>query len=71
MQPNYKRSRCNYSKMQRAYSANNVQGILRALRYLSAEAEGAGLTELAIALEDAAVQCGRYLARTANRFDGT
>ena len=42
-----------------------------ALRYLSVEAEGAGLTELAIALEDAAVQCGRYLARTANRFDGT
>ncbi len=71
MQRNYKRSRCGYSKMQRANSANNVEGILMALRYLSVEAEGAGLTELAIALEDAAVQCGRYLARTANRFDGT
>jgi hypothetical protein len=71
VQPSYKRSRCGYSKMERADSANNVEGILMALRYLSVEAEGAGLTELAIALEDAAVQCGRYIARTANGFEGT
>jgi hypothetical protein len=42
-----------------------------ALRYLSHEAQGAGLTELAITLEDAAVQCGRDIARTVNGFEGT
>ena len=68
---NYKRSRCDYSKMGRDDSANNVEGIMIALRYLSVEAEGAGLTELVIALDDAAVRCGRYTARTAIRFDGT
>jgi hypothetical protein len=57
--------------MGRADSANNVEGIMMALRYLSVEAAGAGLTEHVIALEDASVQCGRYTARTANRFDGT
>jgi hypothetical protein len=35
----------------------NVAGILAALRYLSREAEGAGLTELAKALEEVELKC--------------
>ncbi len=35
----------------------NVQGILLALRYLSREAEGAGLIELAKTLEEAELKC--------------
>jgi hypothetical protein len=35
----------------------NVEGILAALRYLSREAEGAGLPELAKALEEAGSKC--------------
>lgn len=69
--PNYERSRGSYSKMERDGDANNVEGIQMALRYLSLEAEGAGLTELAITLEDAAVQCGRYIAGMASRYEGT
>jgi hypothetical protein len=40
----------------------NVEGILAALRYLSREAEGAGLRELAKALEEAELKCGRCTA---------
>ncbi len=40
-------------------SEASVQGILLALRYLSREAEGAGLKELAITLKEAEVKCGR------------
>jgi hypothetical protein len=57
--------------METAGDSHNVAGILMALRYLSHEAQGAGLTELAITLEDAAVQCGRYIARTVNGYEGT
>ena len=36
-----------------------VRGILLALRYLSREAEGAGLKELARTLEEAELKCDR------------
>ena len=36
-----------------------VRGILMALRYLSREAEGAGLKELAKTLEEAELKCDR------------
>jgi hypothetical protein len=38
---------------------SNVEGILAALRYLSREAEGAGLKELAKALAEAELKCDR------------
>jgi hypothetical protein len=37
----------------------HVEGILAALRYLSREAEDAGLTELARTLEEAGLKCDR------------
>lgn len=42
-----------------AMEDSNVKGILAALRYLSREAEGAGLEELAKALAEAELKCGR------------
>jgi len=36
-----------------------IRGILAALRYLSREAEGAGLKELARTLEEAELKCDR------------
>lgn len=39
----------------------NIRGILLALRYLSLEAEGAGLSELAEALEAEALKCNLYI----------
>ncbi len=71
VQPNYSRGKGCYSRMKSSGDANNLEGILMALHYLRHEAEGAGLTELAITLEDAAVQCGRYIAGTASSFKGT
>ena len=71
VRPNYRRGKGRYSRVETANDSNNVAGILMALRYLSHEAQGAGLTELAITLEDAAVQCGRYIARTVNGYEGT
>ena len=68
---NYRRGRSRYSRVETASDSSNVAGILMALRYLSHEAQGAGLTELAITLEDAAVQCGRYIARSVNGYEGT
>lgn len=38
----------------------NIKGILVALRYLSVEAAGAGLTELAITLDEAARKCAGH-----------
>jgi hypothetical protein len=38
---------------------SNIEGILAALRYLSREAEGAGLMELAKALAEAELKCAR------------
>ncbi len=37
----------------------SIRGILLALRYLSREAEGAGLKELARTLEEAELKCDR------------
>ncbi len=42
----------------------NVRGILLALRYLSREAEGAGLKELARTLAEAEFKCDRGAGRT-------
>jgi hypothetical protein len=38
---------------------DTIRGILAALRYLSREAEGAGLKELARTLEEAELKCDR------------
>jgi hypothetical protein len=45
---------------------NNVEGIFLALRYLSLEAEGAGLIELANTLEEAALKWDRSTTKIAN-----
>jgi hypothetical protein len=45
---------------------SNIEGILMALRYLSLEAEGAGLIELANTLEEAALKCDRSATKTLN-----
>jgi hypothetical protein len=45
--------------METAIEDGNVEGILAALRYLSREAEGAGLIELAKVLAEAELKCGR------------
>jgi hypothetical protein len=71
VRPNYRRGKGRYPRMETAGDTHNVAGILMALRYLSHEAQGAGLTELAITLEDAAVQCGRHIARAVNGYKGT
>jgi hypothetical protein len=42
----------------------NIRGILLAVRYLSIEAEGAGLIELASTLREAVKKCDRYIAKT-------
>ena len=47
-----------------ADNETNVRGILLALRYLTREAEGAGLIELARTLAEAELKCDR---RTDNR----
>lgn len=71
VRPNYKGSRNSFSRMETDYGGNNIEGILMALRYLCLEAEGAGLTDLAITLEDAAMQCDQYIAKSANGYEGT
>ncbi len=43
-----------------------IRGILLALRYLSREAEGAGLKELARMLEEAELKCDRGAYNTRN-----
>lgn len=60
--PSRKRSRGSYSRIGTTGDANNIEGIFMALRYLSLEAEGAGLTDLANTLETAALQYDRYIA---------
>ncbi len=69
--PNYKRNSDNYSRMETAGDTNNIAGIFMALRYLSIEAEGAGLTDLANTLENAALQYDRYIAKGANGYEGS
>ena len=71
VRPNYERSRGNSSRMETAGEANNIEGIFMALRYLSLEAEGAGLIDLANTLEAAALQYDRYIAKSANGYEGT
>jgi hypothetical protein len=45
---------------------NNIEGIFMALRYLSLEAEGAGLIELATMLEEAALKWDRSTTKRSN-----
>jgi hypothetical protein len=72
VRPSFHRGgRCHPAMKAAGSGAHNVEGILMALRYLSHEAEGAGLTELAITLEDAAVQCGRYIEGSVSGFKRT
>ncbi len=71
VRPNYKRNRDNYSRMETAGDTNNIDGIFLALRYLSLEAEGAGLTDLANTLENAALQYDQYIAKSANGYEGS
>ena len=47
-------------KVEKANS-NSIEGILLALRYLSCEARGAGLTELAQTLKEAEVKCDQHI----------
>jgi hypothetical protein len=49
-------------RIREGHDASNVRGILAALRYLSREAESAGLSELAGTLEEAALKCNRSIA---------
>ncbi len=65
VRPNYKRNRDSYSRTETAGDTNNIKGIFMALRYLSIEAEGAGLTDLANTLESAARQYDEYIAEDA------
>ena len=57
MQPKSREGRC---KAAQAEEEAAVRGILMALRYLSREAEDAGLKELAKALEEAELKCDRH-----------
>ncbi len=56
MLPN--RGKCN-TKVDETDQETHVRGILMALRYLSREAQGAGLKELAKTLEEAEQKCDR------------
>lgn len=47
-----------------AQTDESIRGILLALRYLSREAEGAGLKELARTLEEAELKCDRGTENT-------
>ncbi len=51
------------TEMAQSDNEENIRGILLALRYLTREAEGAGLKELARTLEEAELKCDR---RTSN-----
>jgi hypothetical protein len=46
---------------------NNIEGIFLALRYLSHEAEGVGLIELANTLEEAVLKWDRSATRISNK----
>jgi len=54
------------ARLEQAKSGNNIEGIVMALRYLSLEAEGAGLKDLANTLDNAAEQYGHYIAKGAD-----
>ncbi len=57
--------------MEASYDGNNIEGILMALRYLSLEAEGAGLIDLAHTLENAVLQYDQHIAKSANGYEGS
>jgi hypothetical protein len=50
----YKQSNSDCTRLEANNGTNNIEGILTALRYLSIEAEGAGLFDLANSLQDTA-----------------
>jgi hypothetical protein len=67
VRPSRRRSGGSYSRNERVGGGGkNIRGILMALRYLSAEAEGAGLQDLAVTLKNAAVECHRQIASPPN-----
>ena len=57
----YKQSKSDCTRLETDNGTNNVEGILAALRYLSIEAEGAGLFDLANSLQDTASEYDLYL----------
>jgi hypothetical protein len=60
-----------FTTVEPAKDSNYIEGIFMALRYLSLEAEGAGLIDLANTLGDAAQQYGHYIAQDANGYEGS
>jgi hypothetical protein len=66
-----KQLKCAASAREANYGSNNIEGILIALRYLSLEAEGAGLIDLANTLESAARQCGKYIGQGGRGYEGS
>jgi hypothetical protein len=63
VRPNNKRSGVKFTEVELNKKNNNIDGILMALRYLSLEAEGAGLTELANTLEEAVLKWDRTMPK--------
>ena len=70
-QPKKKRLKERVSSIEEDYGSNNIEGILAALRYLSLEAEGAGLMDLANTLENAARQCGKHIGQGAGGYESS
>ena len=68
MRPNDKRAGAELTEVELSKKNNNIAGILMALRYLSLEAEGAGLTELANTLEEAVLKWDRGTTKSFNKF---
>jgi hypothetical protein len=62
--PSRNRRLCNSKVVEDRHKNSNIRGILLSLRYLSREAEGAGLVDLARTLEEAELQFGRYMENT-------
>jgi hypothetical protein len=68
VRPNYTRRGGERTGLDLDKVDNNIEGIFRALRYLSLEAEGAGLIELANTLEEAALKWDRSTTKISNDF---
>jgi len=68
VRPNDKRAGAELTEVELSKKNNNIAGILMALRYLSLEAEGAGLTELANTLEEAVLKWDRGTTKSFNKF---
>ncbi len=60
VQLSYQQGKNNGPALETDNGAHNIKGILAALRYLSIEAEGAGLTDLANSLQDTASEYDLY-----------